>query len=112
MSANEYIDLESALGRVWGDKDTLKLMLNLLLEGDEFDQLKNALEQQDYKTAEAYSHAIKGMAGNLSVDRLFEISTQLNDELKKGPPQAQTVQDYYDVADKTIEAVKETLETL
>ena len=44
--------------------------------------IKQALENKDLKTAEKISHALKGVAGNLSITHVANIATEINNALK------------------------------
>ena len=112
MSTNEYIDLEGALNRLNGDKGLLKMLINMFLEGNTVSLLETALDQQDYKTAEEHSHAIKGIAGNLSLTLLCAAVTRLNNELKQGNLSSQALEEYYAVVRETIEMLNIITPTL
>jgi two-component system, sensor histidine kinase and response regulator len=45
--------------------------------------LKNNIKANKIEEAEKQVHAIKGVSGNISAEKLYEISTELNDILKK-----------------------------
>ena len=112
MPTNEYIDLENALQRLRGDKNTLKMLINMFLEGNTVSLLETALNQQDYKVAEEHSHALKGIAGNLSLTLLCNAVTRLNNELKQGSLSSQAVEEYYTVVRETIGALNDITSTL
>lgn len=44
--------------------------------------IKQALENKDLETAEKISHALKGVAGNLSITHVANIATEINNALK------------------------------
>ena len=46
-------------------------------------RIKEALQQNDFETAQKIVHAIKGVSGNLSANRLFEAAKKLEQELKQ-----------------------------
>ena len=112
MSVSEYFDLEDATKRLNGDKSILKMLINMFLDGQDVPLLETAINEQEYKTAEEYSHAIKGIAGNLSLTRLFAVVTRMNYELKQGKPSDQTVEEYYSAVHGTIDALRNVLTTL
>ena len=112
MSANEYFDLEDAAKRLNGDKSILKMLINMFLDGKDIPLLETALNEREYKTAEEYSHAIKGIAGNLSLTLLFDVVTRLNHELKQGKPSDQTIEEYYSAVRGTTETLRSVLTTL
>jgi HPt (histidine-containing phosphotransfer) domain-containing protein len=97
----KYIDIDDALSRVRGNKSLYRKMLNLFLQNEEFAKLEQYLVEKDYEKAASSSHAIKGMTGNLSFTALFECSTELLQQLHKGPPDEITVQNYRNALDMT-----------
>jgi two-component system sensor histidine kinase/response regulator len=79
------IDVESALLRVAGNR---KLYKKLLIKfRDEytasFDVLKKTLNDNDLKEAEIYAHTIKGVAGNIGVNTLQKIASELEGVIRK-----------------------------
>ena len=74
---NEYINLEDALKRMRGNATLYKRMVKLFIENKEFGELKIQLAQKDYAKAAETIHTIKGMTGNLSFTKLFEISVKM-----------------------------------
>ncbi len=102
-----YVDMESALARVRGNKKLYRRMLGLFLDGKEFSALEEALAQGDWAKAGDVAHAIKGITGNLSLPALFETSTQLMAELRQGPAARETIDSYRDAYEKTRVSVED-----
>lgn len=94
---NQYIDVDSGLARVRGNKKLFCRMLDLFLEGKEFENLEDSLSSQDLEEIEKYAHAIKGISGNLSLIPLFEISSKLMSEARSGSLSRQTVESYREI---------------
>lgn len=90
----EYVDIESALARVRGNKTLYRRMLGLFLQSAEFDRFEAALSQKDYSQAADAAHGIKGMTGNLAMNLLFATSTELVQQLRQGPPDEDTLARY------------------
>ena len=106
------INIEEALKRVRGKHSILKKMLTLFLQSKEFTSFEDALTGEDYSRAAEVIHAIKGITGNLSMDLLFEISTQLMHQLRDGPPNPQLLDAYRDALIKTKAVVEDTIATI
>lgn len=82
------IDWADAEDRFDGNMDLYRRMA-LKYDGDEhFVSLEAAMGVKDYDEAYRQAHALKGVAGNLSFAKLFEIAAVISDALKEGEPQA------------------------
>jgi HPt (histidine-containing phosphotransfer) domain-containing protein len=109
MERKQYIDLESALGRVRGNKKLYRRMLGLFTQSKEFAALEDSLAAGDLNAAAGYAHSIKGMTGNLTLTKLFETSTALMNELRQGQMVAESIAAYRDALEKTKTAVDEVM---
>ena len=89
-----YVDLDSALERLRGNTNLYKRMLGLFVQSEEFAAFEKAVEDADDIRASDVMHGIKGIAGNLSLTALYEISTILTVDFKKGTADPQMVEDY------------------
>lgn len=106
MEYQDYFNKEEALQRVRGNEKTLRLMVNMFLKSKEVVKLETALAAGDMEAALQMAHAVKGVAGNLSFPLLYQISAQLNQELKEQQFQEETVAEYHRILKATQEAVK------
>lgn len=70
------IDVDGALERFMGSENILFRILKKFAEDDNFDKLTDALSQGDMETALAASHTLKGICGNLSMQKLFGLLTE------------------------------------
>ena len=96
------IDLDDGLGRVRGNKKLFVRMLGLFMDSTEFAALEEALGQGDIAKIEHSAHTIKGIAGNLSLTALFNVSTELMQQARNGATQQATIDEYR----ATLEATK------
>lgn len=115
MTAEErskYIDLDSGLQRVRGNKTLFKRMLGLFTASEEFDAFEKALAENDLAHAGEVAHAIKGMTGNLSMVAIFDLSTQLMVQLRQGIADEQLIADYRDALNKTKICVDELMQEM
>lgn len=104
----EYVDMDSALNRVRGNKMLYRKMLDMFLSSKEFDALEEALGAGDNQRAGEIAHAIKGMTGNLSFTKLFETSTELMNQMRQGgDADPDTLASYREAFATTFSMVKE-----
>ncbi len=80
------INVNNAVARLAGNK---KLFLRLLkhFARDNIktgEEIANAIEKRQYNKAQEISHALKGVAGNIGAEKVYESAKELNDKLKKG----------------------------
>jgi HPt (histidine-containing phosphotransfer) domain-containing protein len=93
-NGRDYIDVEDGLKRVRGNKKLYRRMLAMYEASGEFAAFEKAIAEGDMAKACEVIHGIKGMAGNLSVKRVFELSTELNEQLKQGAYDEATLSAY------------------
>ena len=84
MSEKVYIDLETGLGRVRDNKKLYSRMLGLFLQSPDLEAFEAAVSAGDIAKAAESAHAIKGVAGNLALDAVFEDSSNLMTQLRAG----------------------------
>ena len=77
-----YIDIDEGIARLGGNSDFYKRILAKAVDMPAYAALKEALAAGDLKTAELHAHTIKGVAGNLSMVKLFKLSTEYDALLK------------------------------
>ncbi|MDR1605005.1 MAG: Hpt domain-containing protein [Gracilibacteraceae bacterium] len=99
------INTDSGLQRLRGNKKLYRRMLQMFLDGPECGRLEDALAGADPAAADA-AHTVKGMAGNLSLDALFETSTILMNELRTGATAPAAAAAYRDALAQTRDAAR------
>jgi len=67
---------ENAIVRFMGDEGLYARMLEKFLDDRNYENLVAAVDEKDEKAALTYSHTLKGLCGNLSMDRLFELFSE------------------------------------
>ena len=79
-------DLDEGLNRVGGDRNLYKKLLYAFHSDNRqvVLRIREALQQNDLVSAQKMVHAIKGLSGNLSANRLFKSAKELEQELKQG----------------------------
>ncbi|MCL2566398.1 MAG: Hpt domain-containing protein [Defluviitaleaceae bacterium] len=100
-----YINYEEGLKRIMNNAKIYSKTLNMFAATKEFDNLKQALSEGDMEKCTHSAHAIKGMAANLSIAKVYEISSTLQDEFEKGTLNNDKVSELFQAADKTIEYI-------
>lgn len=108
----KYVDLDSGLGRVRGNADLYKRMLGMFTAGEEFDAFEKALAENDLPRATEAIHGIKGVTGNLSLTRVFELSTALNTLLRDGVRDDALIDEYREALEITRACVDEVMTSL
>ena len=78
------IDVNQGIRRLNENKELYESLLIKFLDDKQYPLLCQAIEAQDVKAAFAAAHALKGMAGNLSLVRLHERLIPLVEELRAG----------------------------
>ena len=78
------IDAESALNRMMGREALLERLFRRFLEDGNFSALSAAIEAGDREGALTASHTLKGMCGNLSMDRLYSLFSGQVDLMRAG----------------------------
>ncbi|MGR9051101.1 MAG: response regulator [Gammaproteobacteria bacterium] len=84
MAMLTTVNFHSALHLMQGDEQALfRLLLKFAREQHAVsEQIRHNLVADDWSQASARAHQIKGVAGNLHINRVFEISAQLETSLK------------------------------
>lgn len=76
------IDFNQGLRRFNNNKEMYESFLLKFPKDKNYEGLCNALEQQDVKTAFQCGHSLKGIAGNLSLQKLYDALIPVVEELR------------------------------
>lgn len=89
--------LEDVLTMLAGDEKKLASLLHSFREKFQFAdaEIHALLEKDEIVEAERYLHTLKGSSGNLGVTPLHQASSALDDELKQGFYQPQTLENWH-----------------
>jgi len=73
------IDFSSVLERIGGDESFLQELLNLYTQdfSEKFEELKEAIKQQNFEAIQKLGHTLKGSSANLSLTYLQEACFQM-----------------------------------
>ena len=109
----EYVDTEKALGRIRGNSKLFKTLLtHFLATRSQFDQLKQEIAANDREAAAKSVHALKGIAANLSMTRLYEQCPPFEALLKTDDDVGGMFLAYETAYEKTLECVNVLLQNL
>ena len=82
------IDFADAMDRFDGNLALYKRLALKYLDDDHCNSLIAAMDVKDYNNAYEQAHALKGLAGNLSLKALFEEAARVSKELYQGEYEA------------------------
>ena len=105
----EYIDVNDALNRVGGNMDLYKRLLKRFLEGNQMEELRTALQEENIEEAARLAHTIKGVSANLSLIKLREITTDLEHILKESLDSSAKLAELADAYDETARIITESI---
>jgi len=108
----KYIDVQDALKRVGGNSALYKNLLTRFAEGDQFKKFDESLEGGNKTDISHAAHAIKGVAANLSLIRLRDVSAALEQEVVNDGDHTARINEFRETYDATIQLVLETIPTL
>lgn len=114
LLTNAGVDVKSALERFVGNETLYARMLKRFLEEPSYGKLVKAVFEQDKEEALSASHTLKGLCGNLSLMRLFElfskqVALMRADEWDKAVDMMSDISESYD---DVTDVIKKWLETL
>lgn len=78
------IDVDDALGRFLQNEALMMKFLGRFPADTSFSRLQEAMARGDAAQAFEAAHTLKGVAGNLSLKRLYEALTPMVEELRAG----------------------------
>lgn len=78
------IDYDGGVARLMGNTEMYEKFLQMFVNDDSFEQLDKAMNAKDYEAAFSAAHTLKGVVGNLSMQRLYEELVPFVDMLRNG----------------------------
>lgn len=81
---NIGIDTKSGIARFNDNEELYKKWLYSFLNDKNYENMLNAINAKNVKDAFNYAHTLKGILGNLSINRLYEDICPLVEELRDG----------------------------
>lgn len=101
------IDYADAMERFGGNSELYLRLAKKYLDADNFARLVSAMEMHDFDEAYRQAHALKGVAGNLSFTKLYNLATEIALNLREGEYAAASsfLDDARDAHERVIEAL-------
>ncbi len=81
-SGEQTIDCEAGVKRFLGDRLLYEEMLSSFLMDESFPRSDEAFERNDYAALFEQSHALKGVAGNLDMPKLYRAASEMAEYLR------------------------------
>lgn len=102
------IDIDAALERFMGSEKLILKTLTLFTADENLNSLCTALENNNAEEAYKAAHTLKGVCGNLSLTKLFELIKDISDALAKGDAAAakSLLPAYAEEHKKVVEGIK------
>ena len=107
-----YIDINDGLNRIRGNKKLYAMMLKSFKANPMYPQAKDAVLAGDVKAAQMQMHTLKGVAGNLSLKKLFEVVVPVEGVLKTEMVPVSALQPIDEAFDKTLVLIDRLLDEL
>jgi HPt (histidine-containing phosphotransfer) domain-containing protein len=79
-----FIDVQTGLSRIRSNKKLYATMIKSFKKNDFFDEIQKAVQNGDVEKAQYSAHTLKGVAGNLSLTKIYEIIVPIETEMKHG----------------------------
>jgi len=109
---NEYVDTEEALKRLMGSKAVFKKVLATYKNNSYAEKLIEDHNKGDIEEAVNSAHTLKGVAANLSLKKIHELSVKIEASLKSGSlcpemiaeldPEDKATREYIDYLEETL----------
>lgn len=77
-------DYDDLLKRLGGSEAIASKFVKKFLNDSSYEQLLKAIEEKNWEDAFAASHTLKGIAANLSMTSLYEISSSICEDVRGG----------------------------
>ncbi|MDR2590032.1 MAG: Hpt domain-containing protein [Oscillospiraceae bacterium] len=110
MEINDiYIDVQDALKRVANNMDLYKKLLTQFTGGNHINPIEEALNTKAMKTAADAVHTLKGIAANLSLKKLAEVTSTLELDIKNGVDHSKSLAELKQIYYVTSEQIAEII---
>jgi len=104
-----YVDVDDALKRIGGNMGLYKRLLSRFIEVDQFVPLKEALQSGDTEEAARLAHTLKGVSANLSLAKVKNLSTELEQLVKSGSDHTAKLAELGRAYNETVQMITEIL---
>ena len=112
----QYVDVEDGLNRILNNKEVYGRLLGIFAQDTHLSELRSHIAAGDREAARGCAHKIKGVAANLSLPLVRELSTKVEGLLKQGsidvPMELAQLEAAINTTVKYIEVVRERLDDI
>ncbi len=77
-------DTDSGVVRCVGKEDFYLRLVGMALADEQYDALRQAIEEKDFSAAFGYAHALKGVLANVSLTPLLRPVEEMTEALRAG----------------------------
>ena len=106
------VDYDEVLKRFMGKEDFYLRMLTKFLDDKNYEGLKQAVEQKNWREAFTYAHTVKGLCGNLGLGGMLDYVAPLTEEVRSEPYNEESIVNYMDNVSKAYEKTVEVIQSL
>ena len=100
-----YIDVEDGVKRVGGNTVLYKKLLQRFIDANYFEALENHFLSGDTDAAKDDAHTLKGLAANLSLVKVNQLSAAVEQQLKNGQDCSENMAELKEAVNNTVEAI-------
>ena len=106
------VDYDEVINRFMGKEDFYLRMLKKFLNDGNYEGLKQAVEQKNWREAFTYAHTVKGLCGNLGLGGILEYVVPLTEEVRSEPYDEESIVNYMNDASKAYDKTVEVIQSL
>lgn len=104
------VEYDEVLKRFMGKEDFYLRMLRKFLDDQNYNGLKQAVNDKNWKDAFVYAHTVKGLCGNLGLGGILDYAAPLTEELRSEPYDEESIMHHMrhvtKAYDKTVEVIR------
>lgn len=101
-------DFEGVCTRLLSVERVTKFAIRFL-DNDDYEKLKNAMEQKNWDQAFLSAHTLKGIALSLGFTRFAEVTSKLTEELRGGLKSEKMANEYFVLVTEEYNKIREGL---
>ena len=79
-----HVNTSQAIARFSGNSDLFEKFLNKFTQDDNYLKIQNAMQQKDYDALLSAAHTLKGVSGNLAMETLYQVCSEMVTHLRSG----------------------------
>ena len=109
MSDVVYINEEEGKKRVMNNGKLYAKLLTKFKTDTNLDKLYSSAEAEDWESAQAEAHTIKGLAANLSLTELFNQSLEVETQIKGKSLKPESIENLKACFTETVKSIEEVI---